>query len=1553
MSNTPEGIEPAVPAGRHRGSKNGYVDAAMALVGVALLFAVASVPLAPREQVVFALCAALMFFVLNRVQGRGMTLFLISLSLAVSMRYIFWRLTETLQFGSWSELLLGSGLVAAEIYAITVLVLGYVQTAWPLDRKPMPLPADPDTWPNVDVYIPTYNEPLSIVRATVLAAMAMDWPADKFTVYILDDGRRQEFRDFAEEAGCEYLIRSDNKHAKAGNLNAAMKVTDGEFILVFDCDHIATRAFLQMTVGWLVADPEIAMVQTPHHFYSPDPFQRNLAAGMRVPAEGNMFYGLVQDGNDFWDAAFFCGSCAVIRRTALDSIGGVAVETVTEDAHTMLKLHRKGWKSAFLKTPLAAGLATERLGLHIGQRMRWARGMLQILRTDGPLGGRGLNLGQRICYLQATGHFLFALPRLVFLTSPLAFLLLGQNVISASPLAITAYALPHIFHSVATNARLQRNWRHSFWSEIYETVMALFLVRLTIVTLLSPRRGKFNVTAKGGLLENGFFDLRAVYPNLILAGLLVAGITRGVMGATLFHTTALTLQAMILNSIWAGLSLVVVMGALAVGRETRQLRSRARVVAELPASILLPDGRVLSGITRDLSQGGANMVAERPDDVPDAADVQIVMTLGGEELALPARAVRWQSSSLQLRWEPTTLQEEAQVVRAVFGRADAWSEWAAYSLDRPLHSLWTVIVSIRGLFRPPDRSPMTTRQVAPALVAANAQTSQSNAATAPRAAARRRAATAAGLGLLATLLASPTLAQQPARQMALPPTPLQSATPPAASRATLGGTTVRVIPQTVAPLSLQSLSGTPQRATPQVAAPAPAAVAAAPAGVLAGQSLAPDAGNRAGTRRVVYNLRQLGATGPLAMRGTSQLQGVEFGVRGDEVVTSAQLSVSGAMSPSLIPEFSNVTVTLNEQYVGTIPVTKDQQNYQVEMPVSPVFFQDNNRLNFRFTGRYTQECNDPLSGLLWSTVYDTSTLTLTLERLPPQRDLARLPLPFFDGFQKELLTLPFVLTGNPGNEALRAAGIAASWFGQLAAYRGASFPVMAEPPPEGNAVLVIVGGEGRSVAGLPPINGPTVAVVPNPNDPLASLLVIGGRTGEEVVVAATSLTVGSRTLGAEVSAVQAPKVAAREPYDAPNWLATDRPVKFGELVDTAALQSYGYVGLLHVPFRTAPDFYTWRDRPFQMSLRYRAPVAPIIDLAPSRLDVGINGIYLDTLSLAPPDATNSWLSKLLSFGGPAAGATVAVPAYDVFGANDLQFFFDARPLHRGDCVAVPQDLRMSVDPDSTIDLSRGYRFTQLPNLSFFVNSGFPFTRMADLSQTAVVLPDRPSGVEIGAFLNIMGRLGSLTGYPAIGVAVVRPDGAATVADRDLLVMGTLSRMQGAAGLLANSPVQLAGNRLTVSVSEPLESVRRLFDDRIGAERDRAAATLAAGINDTTAVLLGGESPLHGSRSVVAVLAASPQALDGVVSALRDSEQAPLIQGDLSLLSGGRVTSYRVTTPYTVGSLPPYLWPSWYLRDEPLSVVAFMVVGCVLLGLALLWTLRRRTARRLQIGPAGH
>lgn len=1245
-------------------------DVSVTLLGAVLLAMVASVPLPPEQQLIFGIGTGLVFLICNRFKSHGITIFLAILSCGISLRYIFWRLTATLNFNTAPEFVFGYALLAAELYAVIVLVLGYVQTVWPLQRKPVPLPEDPATWPTVDVFIPTYNESLDIVRTTVLGAINIDWPRDKLRIHLLDDGKREEFRRFAEACGISYITRKDNKHAKAGNLNNALAQTDGEFIAVFDSDHIPNRAFLQFTLGWMLKDPRIAMVQTPHHFYSPDPFQRNLAAGTRVPPEGNLFYGLIQDGNDFWNASFFCGSCGVLRRSALNEIGGFAAETVTEDCHTMLKLHRRGWKSAYLALPLASGLATERLILHIGQRVRWARGMIQIFRRDNPLFGPGLTLGQRICYLQAMLHFFFGVPRVIFLIAPLFYLLLNQNVFAAPPMAVFAYAAPHIFHAIATNSRLQKHWRYSFWSEIYETVLAFFVARVALVTLLFPKRGKFNVTEKGGTLEYGYFDLSASYPSFIFAVLLGLGVLRGVGQLVFIQNDTMTFHALLMNSIWAGFELLVVLAALAVAREFRQVRSRARVQAQLPTVVYLPHGYVTNGITRDLSQTGAAVAVAQPDLLAVGDVVDVEYTIAGEPLILTAEVKRKEGGEIGVEYLFATLADEAKAARVTFGRADAWADWDAYPQDHPLRSLWHVVVSIAGLFRRENGN-----------------------GTAPKRrrrwrAVRGAAAAMAASALLQTAPSEPLHAQTTEKSITVRPVPL---TPPK-----LNITVPEAGSPSEPPLPPETKNGAAVSAGAAGSSPAgmstAPATSTAPAALQAAGPLAATETPEKGIRHVVYTLRQLGAAGPLQLRGTSELQGVQFGIRQDEVVVAAQLTLSGAMSPSLIPEFSNVTVTLNEQYIGTLPADAQHTRFaDVVMPINPAFFQDNNRLNFRFTGRYTRDCNDPLSGLLWSTIYDNSTLTLTLQRLPPNRDLASLPLPFFDWHERLKLSLPFVLSATASNQTHDAAGIIASWFGKLADYRMATFPVLREPPAEGNAVLIGTPEELPKNVALPAIEGPTLALIANPNDPYGSLLLVSGRSGGDLLAAAVTLALGSQTLGGPAATVSAPEIKPRKPYDAPHWVGTDRPVRFGELVNAAELQRVGYVPEpIRIPFRTSPDLYTWRSLPFTAEIHYNVPPGPILDLATSRLDVSVNNIYLASYPLARIPSLFTRLEQWLGFAAYGNDVRVAVPPYDVFGQNELEFYFDTRPLHRGDCVAIPSPPPVSISPDSTLDLSRAY-----------------------------------------------------------------------------------------------------------------------------------------------------------------------------------------------------------------------------------------------------------------------
>lgn len=669
----------------------------LALVMLPLALLVIITPMDSQKQYIFGLISIGALFIAGTIsKKRSVSLVMVAMSVLLSTRYMYFRLTQTLHFNSEIETLLGMGLFLAEVYVWVMLLLSYLQTAWPLKRDIVPLPDDTSLWPTVDVYIPSYNEPLEVVRDTVLAAQCLDYPRDKLKIYLLDDGKRSEFAVFAADVGVGYITRNDNAHAKAGNLNHAMKLTHGELICVFDCDHVATRIFLQATVGGFLQDPKLALVQTPHYFYSPDPFERNLSVGRNIPNEGALFYGPIQQGNDNWNATFFCGSCAVIRRSALDQIGGFAVETVTEDAHTALKLQRLGWGSAFIDIPLAAGLATERLVLHVIQRTRWARGMTQIFRLDNPLLGRGLTLQQRLCYLSAMLYYQFALPRIAFLTAPLAYLLFNLNIIHSSASLIFAYALPHLFLAVYVNSRLNGRFRYSFWGEIYDLVLAFHIVLPTAVTMLFPKRGKFNVTDKGGLLNVGYFDFSVVRPHLIIALLLGAGVIAGIVRACAHDYFGVDPRVIALNVGWGLYSLIFLLAAIAVARETRQTRKTIRIEVEIPVLIHYASGIVSRSQTADLSMGGCRIVA--PDDRHLKDEIEeIELLLHSGAIALPVQTVASDESVIRLMFNDIPLARRRELVRVVLARADAWIH-PPKPQDNPFRSMLTIVRCVFDLF---------------------------------------------------------------------------------------------------------------------------------------------------------------------------------------------------------------------------------------------------------------------------------------------------------------------------------------------------------------------------------------------------------------------------------------------------------------------------------------------------------------------------------------------------------------------------------------------------------------------------------------------------------------------------------------------------------------------------------------------------------------------------------------------------------------------------------------------------------------------------------------
>ncbi len=709
------------------------------------------------------------------------------------------------------------------------------------------------------------------------------------------------------------------------------------------------------------------------------------------------------------------------------------------------------------------------------------------------------------------------------------------------------------------------------------------------------------------------------------------------------------------------------------------------------------------------------------------------------------------------------------------------------------------------------------------------------------------------------------------------------------------------------------------------------------------------------SRTYTYSLKQLGALYPVQLRGIDGIYGVPFSVRADEVVTGATLRLSYAYSPALLPVLSHINVLVNGEVASSLAVTKEQGgvNLTREIPIPPRLITEFNRLNLQLIGHYTLDCEDPAHSSLWANISNASTLELRVTRIALENDLALLPRPFFDRRDIRPLNLPFVFAGTPSNAALEAAGVLSSWFGALASYRGATFPVSQNVLPDsGNAIILATANERIPGVDWPQVQGPTVAVVTHPNDPYGKLLLVLGRDAAELKTAAMALAIGAPTLSGQVATITGvEQLKPRKPYDAPNWLRADRPVKFGELADAAALNVSGYSpDLIRVNFRMPPDLFAWRDKGIPVDLKYR--YTPRAEPDKSTLNININERFLrsEPLRAVRHDASthvDRLLNKVLPDGTVPARAKFQIPLFMLPAKTQMQFHYYYDYIKQGECKDVVLDnVRGTIEPDSTIDISHFSHFIAMPDLAAFSNSGFPFTRMADLSDTAVVLPDTPSPADYSTYLTMLGRMGESTGYPATGVTVTQAQRVESVAGKDLLVIASSGNQPLLTQWSKHMPVSLDGNVKRFSLSDKVYQLFNWLDTDARTNAKPTRQELAFNSASTDAVIAGFESPLSSGRSVVLIAANQPAGLHHVVQAMLDPDLVKHIQGSAVVVRNKQVDSLTADQTYFVGSLNPILYVQWFLSNHPLLLALLGVLAALVLAVILYLSLRSRARRRL-------
>ncbi|MEO0405953.1 MAG: UDP-forming cellulose synthase catalytic subunit [Cyanobacteria bacterium P01_A01_bin.135] len=635
-------------------------------------------------------------------------------SIITTLRYLFYRISYTLNFSTALSTIFTLVLFGAELYAITTLLLSYFQVVRVRDRQPIPIShLTAEHLPAVDIYIPTYNEAVDIVRRTALAALAVDYPAERLNVFVLDDGRkyperRVKLAEMCRELGCALLTRPDNEHAKAGNINTALPRTPGELVLILDCDHIPSKQILQHTVGFFLGQPKVSLVQTPHWFYNPDPFERNLLTHGRVPVGNELFYKLVQKGNDFWNATFFCGSAAVIRKDHLLEVGGIAVETVTEDCHTALRLHQLGYETVYYDKIMVAGLAPDTFSSYVGQQIRWARGMAQILRLEMPMFNWRLSLPQRLCYLSATSHFFYGFPRIVYAIAPVIYLLFGINPVRGLGVETLAYALPHIILSLNANFIAQKGVRFSFWNEIFEYSLAFRTGIVTLMAVINPKLGSFNVTEKGTSVTKRNFDIESSRITLALIGLLICSLLMVPFGLAL-RTGAQ--QAVWINALWCVFNLIMLVAALTVAIEQPQMRQAHRLDRKLEVQLYSGDLQ-LEGRTLNISESGAQIELETWPNLPD----MVTLVIHGDfkaSVQLDAEILRVNPLDdnqvlISVRFADVTDEQFDRLVLVIYSDVEEWYSQQRSNTDRPFASLGFMATSFMRAFENPKAAASTT-----------------------------------------------------------------------------------------------------------------------------------------------------------------------------------------------------------------------------------------------------------------------------------------------------------------------------------------------------------------------------------------------------------------------------------------------------------------------------------------------------------------------------------------------------------------------------------------------------------------------------------------------------------------------------------------------------------------------------------------------------------------------------------------------------------------------------------------------------------------------------
>lgn len=551
---------------------------------------------------------------------------LVILTIIFTLIYNIWRVFFTIPFHfGIVATIAGIALVAVELMGFFEMAVHFQQLS--NIREPKKPDVTGKEFPDVDIFISTYNEPQDLLYKTVNGCIHMDYPdQSKVHIYLCDDGHRDEMGVLAKQMGVTHLVRDTHKDAKAGNLNFALSQSTSPYIVTFDADMIPKHDFLIENMPYFMGEEEIGFLQTPQTFYNPDLFQYNLYSEDRIPNEQDYFYKDVQVMRNASNSVIYGGTNTIISRKALEDAGGFYTGVITEDFATGMVIQSKGYQCYAIKKSYASGMAPEDLQSLVKQRQRWARGCIQTGRKVNIIFRKGLSFSQKVSYITSITYWYGALKRFIYLMSPILYAVFGVIVVKCTLWQVLAFWLPMYLLNNITLRSLSGNIRNTRLTNIYDTILFPGLLLAVILETFGISQKKFVVTKKdtGKKLESNDKMYKFKRSILLFIMLILSAIG---MGKCIYFTFAKATPMYVVIMFWLLVNLFNIIMALffMFGRRPHRRYERFDAVIDC---IVQFDNRIIRTKTTNISEKGVSIELDFPEYI--TAEEEVVIKLSSD-----------------------------------------------------------------------------------------------------------------------------------------------------------------------------------------------------------------------------------------------------------------------------------------------------------------------------------------------------------------------------------------------------------------------------------------------------------------------------------------------------------------------------------------------------------------------------------------------------------------------------------------------------------------------------------------------------------------------------------------------------------------------------------------------------------------------------------------------------------------------------------------------------------------------------------------------------------